>query len=119
MNCSCKIVNTDATIGSQFVFQFRLKDDNGAFIDLTDYRVLFAAKSASGTTLLTADSQGEAPKIELDAEDGVTLALDIPEDLAPQVADFNFLLVDETSNVPVIRGKLELLSQIADATPTS
>lgn len=117
MNCTCKIVNTDATIGSKFVFQFRLKDDAGDVIDITDYRVLFAAKSQGGTTILTADSEGESPKIELDAEDGATLEIDVPESLPPQTADFNFLLVDESGSVPVIRGKLQLLSQIADATP--
>lgn len=117
MNCSCKIVNTDATIGSKYVFQFRLKDDAGDIIDITAYRVLFAAKSTSGTTLFTADSQGQNPKITLDAEDGATLSIDIPEDTTPQTADFNFLLVDGTGNVPVIRGKLELLTQIADPTP--
>lgn len=117
MNCSCKIVNTDATIGSSFVFQFRLREDDGTVIDITAKRVLFAAKSADGETLLTADSQGASPKITLDAVDGATLIIDVPETLAPQVADFNFLLIDGGQNVPVIRGKLTIQSQIADATP--
>lgn len=117
MNSSCKIVETDATIGSTFVFQFRLKDDAGEVIDITSHRVLFAAKSADGETLLTADSQGDNPKIELDAEIGATLEIDIPETLAPQIADFNFLLIEGSKNTPVVRGKLHILSQIADATP--
>jgi hypothetical protein len=117
MNCSSKIVETDATIGSTFVFQFRLKDDTGEVIDITGNRVLFAAKSADGETLLLADSEGELPKITLEAETGATLEIDIPETLAPQVADFNFLLLEESKNTPVIRGKLHILSQIADATP--
>lgn len=117
MNCSTKIAHLDATVGSTFVFSFRLKDDAGEVTDITGYRVLFAAKSEAGEVLLNADSQGENPGIELDAEDGATITVQVPESMTPQVADFNVLLVEGTINLPVIRGKLTILSQIADPTP--
>ena len=118
MPCPCKIFNTEATIGSTFVLQFRLKDDAGAIIDVTGYRVAMAAKSKSGTVLFTADSTSDDPAITLDAEDGALIALLIPEAIAVQDADYNILIQDESGqNAPIIRGELKLLSQITDLTP--
>lgn len=118
MSCTCKIFNTEATIGSTFVLQLRLKDDAGEVIDVTGYRVAMTAKSKSGSMLFTADSIGEAPAIELDAEDGALIAVLIPEATAPQVADYNILIQDESEqNVPIIRGELKLMPQITDLTP--
>lgn len=118
MPCACKIFNTDATIGSTFVLQFRLKDDAGVIIDVTSYRVGMTAKSKGGMVLFTADSTGEHPAIELDAEDGALIAILIPEVIAPQVADYNILIQDAIGqNTPIIRGELKLLSQITDFTP--
>ena len=116
MACTCKIFNTDATIGSTFVLQLRLKDDAGVVIDITDYRVAMTAKSKAGEILFSADSDDE--NITLDSEDGALIAVLIPEATAPQVADYNILIQDESEqNVPVIRGELKLLPQITDLTP--
>lgn len=117
MACSCKLLNTDATLGATFVLQLRLKDDAGAVIDITGKRVAMAAKSKAGVVLFTADSDGDDPKITLDAENGATIAVPIPEDTAPQVADFNVILSDAGVITPLVRGELTLLSQITDITP--
>jgi hypothetical protein len=116
MACSCKIFNTDATIGSLFVLQFLLKEDDGTVIDITDYRVAMTAKSKTGSVIFTADSQAESATVTLDAETGATIEVQVPEDIAPQVADFNILIADESGNIPIIRGELTLLSQITDLT---
>lgn len=117
MSCTCKIFNTEATIGSTFVLQLRLKDDAGDVIDVTGYRVAMTAKSKSGSMLFTADSIGEAPAIELDAEDGALIAVLIPEATAPQVADYDVLISEGGVITPIIRGTINLLSQITDITP--
>jgi hypothetical protein len=117
MACSCKIFNTDATIGSTFVLQLRLKDDAGNVIDITDYRVSMAAKSKSGSILFSADSIGEAPAIELDAEDGALIAVLVPKSTSPQIADYDVLISEAGVITPIIRGTINLLSQITDITP--
>jgi hypothetical protein len=117
MACTCKIFNTDATIGSTFVLQLRLKDDAGAVIDITDYRVAMTAKSKAGAVLFMADSEGVSPKITLDAEDGALIAVLIPESTSPQVADYDVLISESGVITPIIRGSINLLSQITDITP--
>jgi hypothetical protein len=117
MACSCKIFNTDATIGSTFVLQLRLKDDAGAVIDITDYRVAMTAKSKAGAVLFMADSEGVSPKITLDAEDGALITVLIPESTSPQVADYDVLISESGVITPIIRGSINLLSQITDITP--
>lgn len=117
MACSCKLFNTDATIGTTFVLQLRLKDDAGAVIDITGKRVAMAAKSKSGAVLFTADSEGDEPAITLDAETGATIQVLVPEDTAPQIADYDVLLSDDEAITPLVRGTINLLPQITDLTP--
>lgn len=117
MSCTCKIFNTDATIGSTFVLQFRLKDDTGEVIDITDYRVKMTAKSKAGVALFTADSDEDDGTLTLDAEDGATISVLVPEATAPQVADYDILLSEDDVIIPIIRGTIKLLSQITDLTP--
>ncbi|MCE2693982.1 MAG: hypothetical protein LW645_06900 [Verrucomicrobiaceae bacterium] len=117
MSCSCKIFNTEATIGSTFVLQLRLKDDAGEVIDITGYRVAMTARSKSGSILFTADSIGVSPAIELDAEDGALIAVLIPEATVAQVADFDVLISQAGVITPIIRGTINLLPQITDLTP--
>lgn len=117
MSCTCKIFNTDATIGSTFVLQFRLKDDAGEVIDITDYRVKMTAKSKAGVALFTADSDEDDGTLTLDAEDGATISVLVPEATAPQVADYDILLSEGDVIIPIIRGTIKLLSQITDLTP--
>lgn len=117
MACSCKILNTDATIGSTFILQLRLKDDAGEVIDITGKRVSMAVKSKGGQVLFTADSQGTAPKITLDAEAGALIQVPVPEATAPQLADYDVLLSDSSVITPLVRGTINLLSQITDVTP--
>jgi hypothetical protein len=117
MSCTCKIFNTDATIGSTFVLQFRLKDDTGEVIDITDYRVKMTAKSKAGVALFTADSDEDDGTLTLDAEDGATISVLVPEATAPQVADYDILLSEGDVIIPIIRGTIKLLSQITDLTP--
>jgi hypothetical protein len=115
MSCPCKIFNTDATIGSTFVLQFRLKDDDGEVINITGYRVAMAAKSKNGTVLFSADSEGEG--ITLDSETGATIQVLISENMSPQVADFDVLIEKDTIITSAIRGTITLLAQITDITP--
>ena len=117
MSCTCKILNTEATVGSTFVLQFVLKDDAGAVIDITGYRVAMAAKSKGGTTLFTADSESEGANITLDAETGATITVQIPEDTAPQRADYDVLIEKDDIITPIIRGTITLLPQITDIIP--
>lgn len=115
MSCTCKILNTEATVGSTFVLQLVLKDDVGAVIDITGYRVAMAAKSKGGTTLFTADSEGEG--ITLDAETGATITVLVPEDTAPQAADYDILVEKDDVITPIVRGTITLRPQITDITP--
>lgn len=115
MSCTCKILNTEATVGSTFVLQLVLKDDAGAVIDITGYRVAMAAKSKAGTTLFTGDSEGEG--ITLDAETGATIQVLVPEGTAPQAADYDVLIEQGGVITPIIRGTITLLPQITDLTP--
>jgi cytidine deaminase len=115
MSCTCKIHNTEAVIGSTFVLQLRLKDDAGAVIDLTEFRVAMAAKSKSGTVLFQADSESEG--VTLDAEDGAIIAVLVPEDTAPQAAEYDVLISKDALITPIIRGTINLLPQITDLTP--
>lgn len=117
MSCTCKIFNTDATIGSTFVLQFRLKDDTGEVIDITDYRVKMTAKSKAGVALFTADTYEEDGTVTLDAEDGATITVLVPEATAPQVADYDILIAEAGVITPIIRGAINLLPQITDLTP--
>lgn len=117
MACSCKFFNTEATVGATFVLQLVLKDDDGVVIDITSYRVAMAAKSKGGTTLFTGDSQGEGANITLDAETGATITVQIPEDTAPQSADYDVLIEKDEVITPIIRGTITLLPQITDITP--
>lgn len=114
MSCTCKIFNTDATIGSTFVLQLLLKDDAGEVIDITGYRVAMAAKSKGGTTLFSGDSQGAGANITLDMGTGATITVQIPEDTAPQVADYDVLIEKDDIVTPIIRGTITLLPQITD-----
>jgi hypothetical protein len=115
MACTCKIHNTDAVIGATFVLQLRLKDDAGEVIDITGFRVAMAAKSKAGTVLFQADSESEG--VTLDAEDGATIAVLVPEDTAPQAADYDVLIEKDGIITPIIRGTITLLPQITDLTP--
>jgi Ethanolamine utilization protein EutJ (predicted chaperonin) len=117
MSCTCKILNTEATVGSTFILQLVLKDDEGTVIDITGYRVAMAAKSKGGTTLFTADSEGEGAKITLDAETGATITVLVPEDTAPQAAEYDVLISKNEVITPIIRGTINLLPQITDLTP--
>lgn len=117
MSCTCKILNTEATVGSTFVLQLVLKDNDGAIIDITGYRVAMAAKSKGGTTLFTGDSQGEGANITLDAETGATITVLVPEGTAPQAADYDVLIEQGGVITPIIRGTITLLPQITDLTP--
>lgn len=117
MYFTCKIVNAEATIGSTFVLQFRLKDDAGEVIDITDYRVKMTAKSKAGSPLFTADSDEEDNTVTLDAENGATIQVLVPEDTAQQVADFDILIAESGVITPVIRGTIKLIQQITDITP--
>jgi hypothetical protein len=110
-----KIFNTEATIGSTFVFQLRLKDDSGAIIDITGYRVVMTAESQAGVALFTADSNNAT--ILLDAEDGATIKVLVPESTTPQVANYDVLISQSGVITPIIRGEIKLLSQITDLTP--
>ena len=117
MSCACKILNTEAVIGSTFILQLILKDDDGEVIDITDYRVAMAVKSKGGTTLFTADSEGEGANITLDAETGATITVLVPEDTAPQVADYDILIEQDNVITPIVRGTITLRPQITDITP--
>ena len=116
MSCTCKIFNTEATVGSTFVLQFRLKDDAGEILDITSYRVKMTAKSKAGVALFTADSDEDDGTLTLDAEDGATISVLVPEATAPQVADYDILIAEAGVITPIIRGTITLLSQITDLT---
>lgn len=118
MPCACKIINAEATIGSTFSLQFRLKEEDGTVIDLTEYRVAMAARGKDGAFLFTADSDDAEPSITLDAAEGALIHADVPETVMPQVADFNVLVVDAGGkSEAVIRGTITLHPQITDLTP--
>lgn len=117
MSCTCKLFNTEATVGSTFVLQFRLKDDAGEILDITSYRVKMTAKSKAGVALFTADTDEEDNTVTLDAEDGATISVLVPESTAPQVADYDILIAEAGVITPIIRGTINLLPQITDLTP--
>lgn len=117
MSCTCKIVNTEVAVGSTFVLQFRLKDDAGEVIDITGYRVKMTAKSKSGASLFTADSDEEDNTVTLDAEDGATIQVLVPENTAPQVADYDVLISQSGVIMRAIRGTIDIQPQITDLTP--
>ncbi len=74
-----------------------------------------AAKSKTGSVLFTADSDEDT--ITLNAEDGATIAVLVPEDTSPQVADYDVLISQAGVITPIIRGTINLLPQITDLTP--
>lgn len=114
MSYICQTLNTSATIGSTFILQVRLMEETTATIDITAYHVAMAAKSKAGTVLFTADSEASPATIVLDAEDGATIQVLVPESTTAQVADYDVLIEQSGVITPIIRGEITLLRQITD-----
>jgi hypothetical protein len=112
MNCSSKIVNLSATIGSKLALQIVVTDDDDNALDLTTgWRFAMQARTKTG-----ADSDGATPTIELEADGTATIDIDVPEGIMPQTAVYDVIAEHADDLEPVLEGILVLKPQITDIT---
>lgn len=117
MNCSCKIINLTAKVGSRFALQIVVTDDDDQAIDLTTgWRFAMQVKTKDDELLFGADSNADPATIELENDGTATITVDVPEGIMPQTAVYDVIAEHGDDREPVLEGIIHLNPQITDIT---